>query len=300
MTDISVLGAGVVGSSYGALLARAGHDVRVVARGARAEQLQESGLRVHLDDDRVQVRPDVAIHLDRAPCDVLVVAVRGDQLRQVLDDVAACNADLVLVFTNPLELREEAETRIGAGRVVWCFSGIGGEVVDGTVVAHRVREQPTVVQMGAPRSSQAVDLLTSVDARLRRVPDMVGWLDTHAVFIAATAAVILHEDTASMRACPRSARHLVTAMREGFAELEARGTVVTPGNLRAIFGRVPVPIAAAYWAIQLSRPMVTVSMAPHVRATRDTEQRAVARHALALVDPSAAHYRRVVQPLACS
>ncbi|MCK1802633.1 2-dehydropantoate 2-reductase [Brevibacterium sp. R8603A2] len=44
-TDISVLGAGVVGSFYGALLARAGHDVRLVARGPRAEQLRERAAR---------------------------------------------------------------------------------------------------------------------------------------------------------------------------------------------------------------------------------------------------------------
>lgn len=298
MTQISVLGSGVVGSSYGALLARAGHDVRLVARGARAEQLKDGGLRVHLDDDHVHLNPHVSTDLDQAPCEVLIVAVRGDQFRQVLDDVAACSADVVLVFANPLDLRQEAEDRIGAERVVWCFSGIGGEIVDGVVLAHRVRQQPTVVQMGAPRSGRAADLLTSVDARLRREPDMVAWLDTHAVFIAAMAAVILQGDTASMRARLRSARRLVAAMREGFAELEARGTVVTPGNLRAIFGRVPAPIAAWYWARQLSRPMVTVSMAPHVRATRDTEQGAVARHALALVGPSATRYRRLVQPLA--
>ena len=51
------------------------------------------------------------------------------------------------------------------------------------------------------------------------------------------------------------ARSLVAAIREGFTVLAARGSMVTPGNLRAIFGRVPVPITAAYWAIQLSRPM---------------------------------------------
>lgn len=298
MTQISVLGSGVVGSTYGALLARAGHDVRLVARGPRAAQLRESGLRVHLDADRLHFSPDVLTDLDQTPCEVLIVAVRGDQLRQVLDDVAACSTDVVLVFANPLGLRKEAENRIGPERLVWCFSGIGGEIVDGSVIAHRVKEQPTVVQMGALRSSQARDLLTSVDARLRGEPDMVGWLDTHAVFIAAMASVILHEDTTSMRARLHSARRLVAAMREGFSELEDRGTTVSPGNLRAIFGRVPTPIAATYWAIQLSRPMVTVSMAPHARVTRDTEQRAVARHALTLVGPRTTRYRRLVHPLA--
>lgn len=101
---------------------------------------------------------------------------------------------------------------------MWCCSGIGGEIVDGTVVAHRVKKQSTVVQMGASLSGQAGDLLTSVDARLRRKPEMLGWLGPHAVFIAAMASVILHEDRTSMRARFLSARHPVAEMREGNAE----------------------------------------------------------------------------------
>ena len=41
---ILVFGAGVIGSLYGALLAEAGYDVSVYARGRRLESLTQDGL----------------------------------------------------------------------------------------------------------------------------------------------------------------------------------------------------------------------------------------------------------------
>ena len=43
---IAVLGSGAVGGYYGALLARAGHDVVFIARGAHLDAIRSQGLRV--------------------------------------------------------------------------------------------------------------------------------------------------------------------------------------------------------------------------------------------------------------
>ncbi len=42
----AILGSGAVGGYYGAKLARAGHDVTFVARGAHLAAIREHGLRV--------------------------------------------------------------------------------------------------------------------------------------------------------------------------------------------------------------------------------------------------------------
>lgn len=89
-------------------------------------------------------------------------------------------------------------------------------------------------------------------------------------------------------------------MRQAFNSIEAQGRRITPDNLRAIFGRVPLPMAALYWATQLARPVVQVSMLPHATATRSTEQRAVAAHALDLVGQEPGLYRQLLAPLAGS
>jgi len=51
---IAVLGSGGIGGYYGALLAKAGHDVSFIARGAHLEAMQRRGL---MRGDRSR-RPD--------------------------------------------------------------------------------------------------------------------------------------------------------------------------------------------------------------------------------------------------
>jgi len=58
MEKIAVMGAGAVGCYYGAMLARAGHEVTLVGRPQHVEAVRRSGLRLETKafDERVQVR----------------------------------------------------------------------------------------------------------------------------------------------------------------------------------------------------------------------------------------------------
>ena len=57
---VAVLGSGAVGGYYGAMLARAGHDVAFIARGAHLEAIRSEGLRVRgpLGDWQVHARAE--------------------------------------------------------------------------------------------------------------------------------------------------------------------------------------------------------------------------------------------------
>ncbi len=74
---IAIMGAGATGSYYGARLARAGHDVTFIARGAHLKAMQERGLKVvgqeefHLS--RVQATNDT---LAVGPVDVVLFCVK--------------------------------------------------------------------------------------------------------------------------------------------------------------------------------------------------------------------------------
>ena len=76
---IAILGSGAVGGYYGAKLARAGHDVTFIARGAHLAAIRERGLRINspsLGDFTVQARAEQ----DTAavgPVDVVIVAVKA-------------------------------------------------------------------------------------------------------------------------------------------------------------------------------------------------------------------------------
>lgn len=130
---------------------------------------------------------------------------------------------------------------------------------------------------------------------------MSAWLDTHNLFIAGIGAAVLAGQGCDVVAGSRhQARELVAAIGEAFDAVQSRGQAVRPGSLRAIFGRVPLALAAHYWQRQFAGPTVRVSIAPHVLATRHSEFPQVVDRALDLVGSAAPRYRRLVGPYAAS
>jgi len=54
-TSIAVVGAGAVGSFYGAMLARAGHSVTLIGRAPCVQAICEQGLRLHMNGQTLAV-----------------------------------------------------------------------------------------------------------------------------------------------------------------------------------------------------------------------------------------------------
>jgi 2-dehydropantoate 2-reductase len=54
---IAVVGAGAIGGYFGGLLARAGHDVTLIARGAHRDAIRSSGLTIESKDERFVTHP---------------------------------------------------------------------------------------------------------------------------------------------------------------------------------------------------------------------------------------------------
>jgi ketopantoate reductase len=89
---VLVFGAGVLGSLYAARWTEAGHDVTVLARGRRYEDIVEHGIvLVDFESDRRSTTPVRVV--DRMPVDepydVCLVLVQKTQLAAALPDLAA-------------------------------------------------------------------------------------------------------------------------------------------------------------------------------------------------------------------
>ena len=79
-----IFGAGAVGSVIASGLARAGHDVSVVARGAHLTAIRERGLRIVSGDGEKAVRIAAESNPARlGPQDYVIVAVKGQSLPEV-------------------------------------------------------------------------------------------------------------------------------------------------------------------------------------------------------------------------
>ncbi len=86
---ICIYGAGAVGGLIAGWLARAGHEVSVVARGANLTAIREKGLRVRADgqESAVAVQAD-SDSAKFGPQDCVIVAVKGQSLPGVAPGIA--------------------------------------------------------------------------------------------------------------------------------------------------------------------------------------------------------------------
>jgi 2-dehydropantoate 2-reductase len=116
------VGAGAVGGFYAALLARAGHDVSVVARGAHLEAIRRDGLRI--ESGAVgSFRSSVNAESDPArvgPADVVVLAVKTYSNPSALPLIVPMVGPdtTVLTVQNGVDSAEEVAAVVGEAQTI--------------------------------------------------------------------------------------------------------------------------------------------------------------------------------------
>jgi 2-dehydropantoate 2-reductase len=247
---IMILGAGVQGTLYGVRLALTGHDVTLVARGKRAEDLRRYGAGIQ---DALNGRADTVQLpiIERLPpdtrADFCLVAIRREQLLEVLPELAAARAISRIIFmVNHANGSEEIFKAVGRTRVVLAFPGAAGSVAGRVVRYTEVSEQPTAVDASA---RDVISLFRGADFLVAGIANMDAWLRRHAVFVTAVVGAIYEAggEARQLAANRERIRTFILAVREGWAVLDRRGVGPAPLALRTILCWVPVPLAIGYW-----------------------------------------------------
>jgi 2-dehydropantoate 2-reductase len=129
---IAVIGAGAVGGYYGAMLARAGHDVTLVARGAHLAAIREGGLTVRAARGEFTVRPAASGSPSGVgPVDLVLFAVKtydNDTALPMLQPLAG-HSTMVLTLQNGVDSPSEAASLVGRSQV------LGGAAYIATAIA---------------------------------------------------------------------------------------------------------------------------------------------------------------------
>jgi 2-dehydropantoate 2-reductase len=265
---VVVLGAGVQGTFYGVRLARAGHNVTLVARGTRAAELRERGAAIEntltgaADTLKLPVVEQLA---PNASADLCFVSVRREQIADVLPSCAAALQIGRFVFmVNHANGSEDLFAALGRQRVVLGFPGAAGAVDDGVDRYVQVAEQPTAIEASA---LDVAVVLRGAGLRVELVNDMDSWLKRHAVFVTAICGAIYGTDgtTLCLSAEPSRVREFILAVREGWAALDKHGVAPAPLAMRAIFCWVPLSLAVGYWRRLLGSPSGDVYFGRHAR-----------------------------------
>jgi 2-dehydropantoate 2-reductase len=286
-----IVGAGVIGTVYGAHLGAVGHQVSVLGHGRRTGEVAAGGLAARdvLGGERVGVAADVVPDAS-GDYDVVLVAVRRDQLAAACAELAVLAGKPAVVFfgNNPAGLA--AIPGDLPGDAYLGFPGVGGVMTGGTADYVRIRQQPTALPRSPDLRLAAVEAaLSSRGFAVQRVADMDGWLAYHAAFVACVAAALYRCGTDPVRlAADRPVLTLMCqAITGAFAGLRGQGTAGLPRNLAVLQSPLLRPVAVRYWARTMRSPMGELCFAGHSRHA-EAEMRALGRDMAARITTSPA------------
>ena len=176
--DFVILGAGAMGSIFGAHLARAGHSVAVLVRERRARQIRDAGgLRLQGLQD---FTAPVAVFTDASAlrgAGTLIVAMKTLGTAAALAPLRHLQFNAALSLQNGACKNELLIEAFGRGTVLGALSDASGELqADGSVLFTR-NVMTMIGELDGGLSARATALAGAIDAagvRTRAVPDIVG------------------------------------------------------------------------------------------------------------------------------
>lgn len=229
--QIAILGTGAIGSTFAYQLARAGHDVTVIARGERLRQLQRDGAIVLTSEERASVRVETSLDTAR-PYDLVLVSVLATQVDALLPTLGQSVAKTVMFMFNTFEPLDRLRDAVGRARFVFGFpAGVFTLLVDGKI-RPQIRAGTTVGDAAWARVFGDAGIPSAVD------PDMHSWLRAHAALVIPLMSIGTVVLARAKGIAWREAAAYARAMRDGFAIVRSLGHRLAPSWLRAL-GAMP-------------------------------------------------------------
>ena len=237
---IAVMGAGGVGGYFGGLLARGGHEVTFVARGAHLAAIQQNGLRVEsqLDGDFTALGNATADTAAAGFQDLVLFTVKmyhNDQAIAALEPLVGPGT-VVLTLQNGIDNGDRLVQALGPGLVM-----IGSVYMEG-----RIRS-PGIVTQGGPgmavfgetslgitkRGRDLLELFRESGWRVELAENMPGMLWKKFAYIAGSAGVnaATGSDYGEMRSVPETRELIRGAIEECLAVGRALGAPVMEDSL---------------------------------------------------------------------
>jgi 2-dehydropantoate 2-reductase len=247
---IGVVGAGGIGGLYGGVLARAGHELRFLARGAHLNAIRDRGLEVRSADFgtfavRVPASEDPA---ELGQVELVLFAVKTYDLAPAAEaarQLLAPTASLV-TFQNGLDAPERVAAVVGEQHVLIGTTGLETTILEPGVVGHLTPGHYVTVSALAgpatPQVEQVAELLRSAGIKTSVVQDGRQALWEKALFLSPMAAItaVCQAPIGPIRDVPQGAALAEALVREAAAVAAAMGydlpeaTQTALGRLRGL------------------------------------------------------------------
>jgi 2-dehydropantoate 2-reductase len=264
MTTVGVLGAGGVGGFVAAALARAGADVRVVARPEAAATLRASGLTVasRALGAEFTAYPAVLTELTE-PMDVLIVATKATGLSEALERIQAVPS-LVVPLLNGLDHLALLRERFGAGRVAAAVIRIESDRPAPGMIVQTSPAARVDMAGGQPQLEALADLLrgAGLEARVGDSEAQVMWSKLTRLCALALTTSASDRPIGYVRRDPRWRSAMEGAVKETAAVANAEGAGLDAADTVA--------------ELDAAHPELGSSMQRDITAGRATELDAIA------------------------
>ena len=272
---IAVMGTGGVGGYFGARLARSGHDVAFVARGAHLDAMRKQGLRIQSAGGDVELRRVVATDdpSSLAPVDVVMCCVKLWDVEQAAAQIAPLLRErgVVIPFQNGIDSPEILKRVVGAERVLGGVAYVAATIAAPGIVAQtgsmaklRIgafdasQPDPSGARRGEggrpgdlrDRAAEFVAACTAAGFDAELVPDIRRALWEKFVFLTALSGVtaLSREPVGGVRADPDLRAAFAASMHETVALARAQGVGLPddflPTQMRAL-DRLPAEMRSS-------------------------------------------------------
>jgi 2-dehydropantoate 2-reductase len=237
---IAVVGAGGVGGYYGGLLARAGNEVALIARGAHLQAIREHGLRVESAYGDFVVRPQHATDrpAEVGPVDIIIFAVKMYDLEEAGRAARPLVGPetVVLPLENGLDAPDLLGALLGAEHVLPAVTYVSSTLVSPGVIRQAGPLQRIVFgEAGGditPRAERVRDTLAAGGIEAVLTEDVQAALWNKFILMAASGplAAAVRLPRSEFMAFPETRALYLEALREAAAVARA-GKVAVPGDI---------------------------------------------------------------------
>lgn len=238
---VAVVGAGGVGGYFGGLLARAGHEVTFVARGAHLEAIKQNGLRVESELDGTFTAPGLAVQdtVEAGEQDLVLFSIKMFHNAQVIPSLAPMVGDATVVLTlqNGIDNGEQLAHAVGTSKVMIGSAYMEGRISEPGVVTQGGPGTATFGEMHVAITRRGEDLLQQFQEAGWRVnlhENMPGMLWKKFAYITGSAGVCAAANCVyeEMRTIASTRRLIERAIEETLAVGRARGAPIMADSLR--------------------------------------------------------------------
>lgn len=265
---IAIAGAGGVGGLLAGLLARAGAEVAILARGAHAEAIRRDGLRIASPLGTFTARA-AAVSDDPAalgPADAVLVAVKAWQVSELAPRLAPLLAGggIAVPFQNGVEAAGRLAAGLGAARVAGGLIQVLAWIESPGAVKHVGGVPRVKVGARAPGQAAKLEALAAVlrgagcEAEIVADVERASWEKFLFVEPWGAVAAAAREPAGALRSVPATRALLVRAMEELAALARARGVALPEDavakTLAVLDGVVPTATSSMQRDVGAGRP----------------------------------------------